>query len=171
MSRSRRAISRRYRLQFGRPHWLLALAASVGLTVLAPAQHPPADSLPRRVDAYLEPYLDLATFSGVVLVARHDTIFLNRAYGMANSELRAPNTPETRFHIASLSKTFTAAAVLLLAERGLLGVNDPVRKFVPDYPRGSEITIHHLLSHSSGIPDVNGLPGYDSLARLPHTPA
>ena len=137
----------------------------------ATAQRPTADSLALRVDGYVKPYLDFAAFSGAVLIARHGTILLERAYGMANYGLGVPNRPETRFHIASVSKTFTAAAILLLMERGKLSVNDPIAKFIPDYPRGSEITIHHLLVHASGIPDVNDTPGYDSLARLPHTTA
>lgn len=143
----------------------------VALPLYASAQTPSGDSLTRKVDTYLKPYLDLAAFSGAVLIARHDTILLERAYGPANYELGVPNRTDTRFHIASVSKTFTAAAILLLAERGRLAVTDPVSRFLPDYPRGKEITLHHLLSHSSGIPDVNGLPGYDSLARFPHTAA
>ncbi len=135
------------------------------------AQVPARDALAQRVDRYLQPYLDLAAFSGVVLLARHGNILLERAYGMANYELGVPIRIGTRFHIASVSKTFTAAAVLQLVERGKISVRDPIAKFVPDYPRGNEITVHHLLAHASGIPDVNGLPGYDTIARLPHTTA
>ncbi len=137
----------------------------------AAAQVPARDALAQRVDRYLQPYLDLAAFSGVVLLARHGNILLERAYGMANYELGVPIRIGTRFHIASVSKTFTAAAVLQLVERGKIRIRDPIAKFVPDYPRGNEITVHHLLAHASGIPDVNGLPGYDTIARLPHTTA
>ncbi|HEV2750569.1 MAG TPA: serine hydrolase domain-containing protein [Gemmatimonadales bacterium] len=135
------------------------------------AQAPQSGSIEARVDAYLKPYLDLAAFSGAVLLARHGKVLLRKGYGMASYELGVPNTPETRFHVASVSKTFTAAAILLLVERGLVSLHDPIAKFIPDYPRGSEITVHHLLAHSSGIPDINDLPGYDSLARFAHTPA
>lgn len=137
----------------------------------AAAQVPARDSLAQRVDRYVQPYLDLATFSGVVLLARHGSILLERAYGMANYELAVPNRIGTRFHIASVSKPFTAAAMLQLVERGEINLRDPIAQFIPDYPRGNEITVHHLLAHESGIPDVNGLPGYDSIARLPHTTA
>jgi CubicO group peptidase (beta-lactamase class C family) len=137
----------------------------------AAGQQTVGDSLSPRVDRYIQPYLDLAAFSGAVLVARHGNIMAQRAYGMANYELAVPNRIDTRFHIASLSKTFTAAAILELVEGGKLSLSDLVAKFVPDYPRGGEITIHQLLAHSSGIPDVNGLPGYDTIARVPHTTA
>lgn len=140
-------------------------------TSRARAQGPVRDSLAQRVDRYLQPYLDLATFSGAILLARHGSIVLERAYGMANYELAVPNRVGTRFHIASVSKTFTAAAVLQLVERGQISLRDPIAKFIPDYPRGTEITVHHLLAHASGIPDVNGLPGYDTIAKLPHTTA
>ena len=78
----------------------------VALPLCANAQTTSADSLTRKVDTYVKPYLDLAAFSGAVLIARHDTILLERAYGTANYELGVPNRTDTRFHIASVSKTF-----------------------------------------------------------------
>lgn len=76
----------------------------------------------------------------------------------------------TVFHIASLSKTFTAAAILILEQRGLLSTSDPLSRYFPSYPSGAEITIHHLLTHTSGITDVNDLPAYEQASLQPQTP-
>ena len=83
--------------------------------------------------------------------------------------MQVANSPETRFHIASLSKAFTAAAILQLQEQGRLSVADPLSRYVPDFPNGDRITLDNLLTHSTGIPDINGLPDYDTFARSPHT--
>jgi len=85
---------------------------------------------------------------------------------MANYELAVPNRSDTRFHIASISKSFTAAAILMLQERGQLHMQDTLAKFIPDYPQGDKITLHHLLTHTSGIPNVNNLPTYSEKSLL-----
>ena len=126
-------------------------------------------ALEAKVDAYLAPYLQSHNFSGSVLIARDGKVLLSKAYGMANYELDVPNTPHTKFQIASVSKPFTAAAILLLEERGKLKLKDPLSKFIPDYPQGDKITIHHLLAHSSGIFNANNLPGYNEKSRFPQT--
>ena len=128
-------------------------------------------SLQVRVDAYLAPFVKRNNFLGAVLVAKGDLILVNRAYGKASYELNVPNSPETRFHIASVSKPFTAASILLLQERGLLHVSDPVSRFLPDFPNGQKITLQHLLTHSSGITNVNNLPEYAAASRAPQTPS
>ena len=108
-------------------------------------------------------------FSGVILIAKGEKVLLSKGYGMANYELGVPNTRQTKFHIASVSKPFTAAAVLLLQERGLLSVSDPLTKYIADYPNGDKITVHHLLTHTSGIPNVNNLPEYEAKSKFPQT--
>src|SRR5262249_38798000 len=110
------------------------------------------------VDAYIQPFVEIKGFSGVVLIARRGKILVRKGYGMANYELGVPNTAQTKFHIASISKDFTAAAIMLLDERGLISVNDTLHKYIPDYPNGHLITIHHLLIHTSGIANANSLP-------------
>jgi CubicO group peptidase (beta-lactamase class C family) len=122
---------------------------------------PAASGLEAKVDAYLGPYVRTRNFSGAILIARVDRVLLEKGYGQANVELSAPATPETRFHIASVSKPFTAAAILLLEERGRLRVEDALSRFLPAYPGGERITLHHLLAHRSGVPNVNQLPGYE----------
>ena len=143
----------------------LALAAPGGTSV------PPPDPLDARVDAYLRPFVEGGNFSGAILLARDGKPLVSRAYGMANYELAVANTPRTRFHIASVSKPFTAAAILLLEAQGKLGVSDPVARWIPDFPRGQGTTLLHLLTHTSGIADINGAPLYATESMKPHTPA
>jgi CubicO group peptidase (beta-lactamase class C family) len=145
----------------------LPLLLSLVIPAGAIAEEPiaPDASLAAKVDAYVKPYVESNNFSGSVLIAKAGKIVLSRGYGMANYELSVPNGARTRFHLASLSKTFTAVAILMLQERGQLRIEDPLTKFIPDYPSGDKITVHHLLTHTSGIPNVNNLPGYDEKSK------
>ena len=127
--------------------------------------------LARRIDAYLQPLVESNNFTGVVFVARGDRVLFSKGYGMANYELNVPNTPAMRFHIASVSKSFTAAAILLLEERGKLSTSDHVSRFLPDYPQGDKIRLDQLLTHSSGVPNVNNFPEYGRESFFPHTVA
>ncbi|MEJ7861049.1 MAG: serine hydrolase domain-containing protein [Pyrinomonadaceae bacterium] len=70
--------------------------------------------LETQVNAYVKPYLDVGGFNGSVLIAKRRKVLFSKGYGMANYELGVPNTPQTKFHIASVSKSFTAAAVMML---------------------------------------------------------
>jgi CubicO group peptidase (beta-lactamase class C family) len=110
------------------------------------------------VDAYLAPVVKSRDFNGVVLVAKGEKILAQKAYGTADFELGAPLTVQSRFRIASVTKTFTAAAIAILAERGKLALDDPLSKYVPDYPGGDKITIRHLLGHQSGVANSDSLP-------------
>src|ERR1043166_134972 len=83
-----------------------------------------------KVEAYMKPILEVNGFTGFVMVASHGKVVLSKGYGMANYELGVPNTEQTKFHLASVSKTFTAAAIMMLEERGLLNVTDPLTKFI-----------------------------------------
>jgi CubicO group peptidase (beta-lactamase class C family) len=145
---------------------LIILLAAALLPVFGRGQ-----TFPEKVDSYIRPFVETQNFNGVVLVAQKGTIVYLKAFGEADAAHRVPNTLNTKFHIASLSKSFTAAAILLLQERGVLHVTDPVSTFIPDYPGGSKITIHHLLTHTSGIPNINNMPEYATISRFPQTPA
>ncbi len=148
-----------------------ALQAASMILWSAPArcQVPPDKVVASRIRAYLQPFSDTGNFIGTVLVARGGRILFRQSYGMANYELSVPNSNETRFHIASVSKPFTAAAILQLAEQGRLGLSDRVSRFVPGFPNGDRITLDNLLTHSSGIPDINDIEDYDTFARSPHS--
>jgi CubicO group peptidase (beta-lactamase class C family) len=105
---------------------------------------------------------------GAVLVARGDEVLFQGGYGKSNLELDVPNTPETVFRLGSLTKQFTAAAILQLQDQGRLSVNDTLDRYLPDAPHAGEVTLAQLLSHSSGIPDSLASPGLE--LRQAHTP-
>lgn len=95
-----------------------------------------------------------ASFSGAVLIARGDAVQIARAYGLADRASGLRNTPETRFNLGSINKTFTAVAVAQLIQQGRLSLDDPLAKFMPDYPNhdaAAKITIQQLVTHRSGI--------------------
>lgn len=98
-------------------------------------------------------------FSGVVLVAKDDRIVLHEGYGLADKERGIRNTPETRFEVASLTKTFTAAAILHLESRGLLRTSDLLSQHLGPFPSAKNAaTIHHLATHTAGlVPDGTDL--------------
>jgi len=125
----------------------------------------PERSLPAKVDAYLGPYVEAGDFNGAVLLAKGGKILVRKGYGFANRELGVADGPETKFQIASVSKTFMAAVAVLLDRQGLLHLDDPLSKYLPDFPRGGEIRLSHLLEHSSGVPDVYSLSEYPDLKR------
>lgn len=108
----------------------------------------------KKLEAIVNSYHKAGLFQGAVLVALDDGIIYRGAVGMSNVELSVPNTPETKFGIASLGKAFTAAIVLQLREEGLLSLDDNIGKHVSGLQddMGDKVTIHHLLSHTAGIP-------------------
>lgn len=124
--------------------------------------------LESRVAAYLNPLLTTKNFSGVILVAKGDRILLHKGYGLANIEHEVPNAPPTVFQVASVSKPFTSAAIMLLQEDGKLDVRAPLRRILPSYPNDDKLTIHHLLTHTSGIPNINDFAEYEALQQKPH---
>ena len=94
-----------------------------------------------------------------VIVVREDKVIFRRGYGMANLELGVPVEPDMVFRLGSITKQFTAVAILMLAEQGKLSLDDDLSKFLPDYPtKGQRITIEHLLAHTSGIKNYTALP-------------
>lgn len=109
-----------------------------------------------QADNYLKQLHSLNRFRGNVLIAKEGKIIYHGSFGLANMEDSVPNALQTRFPIASLTKAFTATAVMMLQERGLLSVNDPISKYL-DFttPIWKGVTIHHLLTHTSGIPDYS----------------
>lgn len=118
---------------------------------------PPIQSdydLAKKIDGYV---LSYGNFSGAILVARAGRIIINKGYGFANYEFDAPITDQTKFRIASISKVFTATAIMLLQEKNMLSVRDSLSKYIPDFPNGQSITIYHLLTHTSGIRNCNHL--------------
>jgi CubicO group peptidase (beta-lactamase class C family) len=123
-----------------------------------------------RMEPFIQAAVEKNTFMGAILVARGDEVLLSKGYGEANLEWRLPNTPATKFRLGSLTKQFTAALILLLEERGKLATEDPIGKHMADVPAAwSAITLHHLLTHTSGIPNVTSLPEFAKFQAFPAT--
>jgi len=126
---------------------------------------PPADLAPARLSdaalpAALNARVDAAVardqFSGVVLVAHDGRIVAEKAAGLADRATHAPVTPDTQFRIGSMNKMFTAVAILQLVEAGKVGLDDPLGKYLPDYPNKdtAKVTVRQLLTHTGGTGDI-----------------
>ena len=114
---------------------------------------PPDDAaLARAIDAYTRPLVERGDLSGQLLVLRRGRVVVERSFGFANFELRAPVTPETRFDIASVTKPMTGVLAIQQAVAGRLNTRDSITRWFPDFPRGDSITVSMLLRHRSGIP-------------------
>ena len=136
----------------------------------APVVAQPSPPLSAQIETYVRPYVETNNFSGAVLVSRDSQTLYSRAFGLADRERRLPNRLETRFHVASMSMQFTAAAVLRLVDSGKLSLDTPVAEVVPDYPNGQNLTLRHLLTQTSGIANINDQPDYDDLLKSRQTP-
>ena len=110
-------------------------------------------------------------FSGVVLVAHNSTPVFFESFGLADAELNVPMPREGKFQVASLSKSFTAYAILQLRDDGKLTLDDPLSRFVPTFPNASQITIRQLLGHTSGLAQNTTSPKHFSMAVKPFTPS
>lgn len=110
--------------------------------------------LAAKADAYLQARAAAGAFSGTVLLARGSKVLFTKGYGFANEEWRAHNAADTRFPIASITKTFTAALVMKLRRQGRLALEDPLCKHLAPCPEHwRPVTVRHLLMHTAGIPD------------------
>jgi CubicO group peptidase (beta-lactamase class C family) len=134
---------------------LLIMLFLSACSLLPPAAQPTPNPevLGTEIDAIVQANYEAGVFDGSVLVAQNGQVIISKGYGYADREHKIPNTPETRFPIASISKQFTAMAIMLLQEQGKLSVQDSLCDFVPDCPQEFEpVKLHHLLTHSSGVP-------------------
>lgn len=130
--------------------YLLIVTAAVA-AVLAGSVH--AQDV-GRMDEVIRAAVDSEEFTGSVLVARGDEVLLDRGYGLANREWGIPNAGDTKFRLGSVTKQFTAVAIMLLVEGGKVDLDAPVKTFIPDAPATWDgVTVRHLLTHTGGIPD------------------
>jgi CubicO group peptidase (beta-lactamase class C family) len=112
----------------------------------------PPDSRETSIDALLAQYNHADAPGAAVMVIRGGKVLYRRGYGLADAEARVAVTPATNFRLASVTKQFTAMAIMMLAERGKLSLESPLTRFFPDYPAyGKQITVRHLLNHTSGL--------------------
>jgi len=105
----------------------------------------------QQLDAYFSQLEEAKTFTGSVLVAKEGKVIFKKGYGMANYEAGIANKPATVMAIASLTKAFTSMSIMMLEERGLLSTDDTIADYIPEFPNGDQVTLHHLLSQSSGL--------------------
>ncbi len=129
-----------------------------------------AEDLTSKFERYMDAAVKVDGFSGSVLVSRGGETLFSHGYGLASIELQVPNTPRTKFRIGSITKQFTAMAIMILAEQGKLKLDDPIGKFIEDAPTAWEkVTIHHLLTHTSGIFSYTSDPKYLEIQARPET--
>ncbi len=129
-------------------------------------------TLEQKLDQYLKAAQEVRQFTGAVLVAQGGKVLYAKAFGMADLDKKLPNTVDTKFLIGSITKQFTATAIMQLAAQKKLHLSDPITKYLTDYPKetGDKITIRHLLTHTSGIPNFTDLPAYMPMRSTPTDP-
>lgn len=147
---------------------------SLSLALLAVLPHAFAQETPlaAQIDAAIAPHYKAGEPGSTVIVTRDGKVVFRKAYGMANVEKGVPLTPESVLRLGSITKQFTATAILMLAEEGKLSVKDEITKFFPDYPvKGKKITIEQLLHHTSGIKSYTNKPDFMMNAHKDYTVA
>ncbi|MBF4493840.1 serine hydrolase [Flavobacterium sp. MR2016-29] len=116
----------------------------------------------KQIEQLLSKYTEYGQFNGSALVAENGKVIFKKGFGFANMEWDIPNQPNTKFRLGSISKQFTAFLIVKLAEEGKLKLDVPITTYLPDYPKttGDKITIHHLLTHTSGIQNYTSAPNF-----------
>ena len=146
------------------PCLLLASIAAIAVSFTGRASD---DYFARRVDVIARHSLDRPNAGISIAVARDGKLLLARAYGVADRSHAVDVTPDSIFHIASISKNIAAAAVLSLVDQGLVHLDDDVTRYVPAAPtHGQRVTIRQLLNHTSGIFSFTSLPDADARTML-----
>jgi len=124
-----------------------------------------------EIDTYLNTLVRLGSFSGSVLIARNGEVLLSKGYGFADREQKILNTTQTKFRLGSITKQFTAMAIIILEAQDKLDVQNPICNYLSECPEAwGAITIHHLLTHTSGIPNFTDFPEYKSTMATPSPP-
>ncbi|AQQ53285.1 serine hydrolase domain-containing protein [Planococcus lenghuensis] len=108
----------------------------------------------------LNQLIDQQEFSGSVLITCGNHVTYTASIGMSNYELDVPNSSKTKYRIGSITKLITATAIMQLAERGQLRLDSSIEYYIPQYPAGRQISINHLLTHTSGIPNLTAFPDF-----------
>jgi CubicO group peptidase (beta-lactamase class C family) len=125
-----------------------------------------------KLDQYLNAADTVLQFNGTALVAKGGKVIFAKGYGMADREKKTPNTVDTKFLIGSITKQFTATAIMQLVADKKLDIDNPISTYLTDYPKstGDKITIRHLLTHTSGIQNFTDLPAYQGMRDKSMTP-
>jgi CubicO group peptidase (beta-lactamase class C family) len=147
---------------------LLFLLLAVILSACATQPTPDPKVLSAEFDALVEKNHQAGLFDGSVLVTQNGQVIFSKGYGFADREKKIPNTPQTKFRIASVTKQFTAMAILLLQQQGKLSLEDSICNYITDCPDiFKPVKIRHLLSQSAGIPNSTAysMPGDQMLSK------
>jgi len=124
-----------------------------------------------KIDKVLNSLTGREAFTGAVLVARNGEVLLSQGYGLADLDNNLPNTPQTKYRLGSITKQFTAMAILMLQAQDKLNVQDPICRYISVCPTmWQDITIHHLLNHTSGIPNFTDFRDYQATKATPSPP-
>ena len=126
-----------------------------------------------KLDKLISAYAEYGKFNGSVLVAEKGKVIYKKGFGLADMEWNIPNQPDTKHRLGSITKQFTAMVIMQLVEQGKLKLDVPISAYLPDYPKknGDVITIHHLLTHSSGTPNMTSFPGFiKNISRNSYSP-
>lgn len=130
-----------------------------------------AQSLETEIDNLLEAKYAPDAPGATFLISKNGNTIYRKAFGLSNLELNVPMKPENVFEIGSMSKQFTAISILMLSEQGKLNLDDEITTFIPDYPtNGHKITIHHLLTHTSGIKSFTSMRALGGISKKDLTP-
>lgn len=143
----------------------------IALALLVLSFEANAQKLETKIDNLLATvFKDKSGPGAVFLVAKNGKPIYRKAFGQANIELDVAMLPENVFQLGSMTKQFTAIAILQLVEQGKLELKAPIAKYIPDYPNGNNITIHQLLTHTSGIKDFTKMKSINSIAQKDLSP-
>lgn len=139
-----------------------ARAPALLIVLLLCARAFAAEDNARALEALLASYHDAGVFNGTALVSENGKVIFTKGFGFADFEWKIPNTPDTRFRVGSITKQFTSAVVMQLVEERKLSVDASLASVLPYYRKdtGAKVTVHHLLTHTSGIPSYTGLPTF-----------
>jgi CubicO group peptidase (beta-lactamase class C family) len=127
---------------------------------------PPPDPIEAKLDAFAREALAAHQGVGFSIAVAHGDRIVAKGYGLADAVKHIPATENTVYRIGSITKQFTAVAILQLAERGQLDLHDDIHKYV-ELPSGPVVTLEHLLTHTSGIVDYTGLPNWKEISNKP----
>lgn len=138
------------------------LICILSLNLLVSAAPVKAQNKPQKIDELLKSYYDAGQFNGSALVVEQGKIIYKKSFGYANFEWKIPNTPDTKFRIGSITKSFTAILALQLAEQEKLNLDNKISDYLPDFSSkiGDKISVRQLLTHTSGLPDYNDVPDF-----------
>jgi CubicO group peptidase (beta-lactamase class C family) len=143
------------------------IAAFSFITSFSFGQVAGSKELSEKINSYANHLVEANKFSGTIFIARGDSIIFSKGYGLADRAHDIANNSNTVFKIGSMTKQFTATALMQLVDQKKITIESKLVEFIPDYPNGNKITIHHLLTHTSGIPNYTKLPDFGKISLLP----